>query len=90
MPNSASHPQWPMDDEGEDEVGNLFLLLRKFLKEPPVLLRLQCHVVQIQQMDVNAEIILGTKMNLRYHTMNGTAGGVGPLIAAFWLFQFDS
>ena len=41
-------------------------------------------------MDVNAEIILRTKMNLRHYTISENAGGVGPLIAALLLFQFDS
>ena len=56
MSNSAGHPQWPMDDEVTDEVGDLFLLLRKFLEEPPVLLRSQCHAVRSPQMDINAEM----------------------------------
>ena len=71
-----------MDDEGIEEVGGLFLLLRKFLQEPPVLLRLQCHAVQSQHMDINAGMNLRVEMNLRDETMRGTAGGVGPQVDA--------
>ena len=56
MSNSARQLQWPMDDEGTYEVVDLFLLLRKFLEEPPVLLRLQCRAFRSQQMDINTEI----------------------------------
>ena len=56
MSNLICQPQWPMDDEGTDKVGDLFLLLRKSFEEPPVLLRLQCHAIRSHQMDINAEI----------------------------------
>ena len=89
MSNLASQPRWPMDDAGTDEVGSLVLRLRKFLEELPVLLRSQCHAVRSQQMDINAAINLSTEMNLREHTMRGTAGGVGPQMTKLWLFQFN-
>ena len=99
MANLASQPQWPMDDEGRNELGNLILLLRRFLEEPPVLLRLQCHAVQRQQKDITDEMNLRAEMKLRGCTMCGTAGGVGPQVAAIggcssstpeWLFKFGS
>ena len=74
MSNSAGQPQWPMDDEGTDEVGDLFMLLGKFLEEPPVLLRLQCHAVQSLQMDINTEMNLRAEMNLRDWTAGGCVG----------------
>ena len=54
-----------MDDEGTYEVVDLFLLLRKFLEEPPVLLRLQWHAVRSQQMNINAEMNLRDRRQLR-------------------------
>ena len=65
MSNLASHPSWPMDDNGMNEVGDLFLLIRRFSEEPLVLLRLQCHAVQSPQIDINAEMNLRADMNLR-------------------------
>ena len=65
-----------MNDEVTDEVGDLFPLFIKFSEEPPFLLRLQCHAVQRQQKDINAE------MNLGDCTMRGTACGGGPQVAA--------
>ena len=75
MSNLASQPQWPMDHESTNEVGDLYLLLWKFLEEPPVLLRLQCHAIQRQQKDINAE------MDIRDCMMRETAGDVGPHMA---------
>ena len=75
MSNLASQLQWHMDNEGADEVGHLFLLLRKCLEELSCLLRFQCHALQRHHKDTN------TEMNLRDCTMRGTAGSIGPHVA---------
>ena len=62
-----------MDDEGNNELGNQSLILRKFSEEAPCLLRLQCHAMRWQQMDMHAKTNLRAAMNLRDCIICGTA-----------------
>ena len=71
MSKSAGQPQWPMDDECTDEVGDLFSLRRRFVEELPVLLRPHCHAVRSPQIDINVEMNLKAEMNLMDWTASG-------------------
>ena len=70
-----------MDDEGTNELDNLFLLLGKFSEEPLGLLRPQCRATKRQQKDIDAEMNLRAEMDLRECTMRGTACCVGWHVA---------